>query len=129
MSGPPEGPQAFLETLQRAIRQTQRGEFFDAHETLEILWRSETDRTRRDALQGLIHVAVACHHHQHSNVPGARLQLRKGLHKFRGIDLEKLEPTWGVQLRKFVEDIKQRGTELKRGGYPRLRIIASEEPR
>jgi predicted metal-dependent hydrolase len=130
VSGAPEAPEAFLETLHRAIRQTQRGEFFDAHETFEILWRSETDRTRRDALQGLIHLAVACHHHQRSNVPGTRLQLRKGLHKLRRIDLEELESMWGVQLRKFVEDIERRGPDLKRaGGYPRLRIIASVEPR
>src|SRR5207245_9382965 len=51
--------------------------FFEVHEVLEAVWRSATG-TVREALQGVIQVAVAFHHLAHGNVRGARSLLVEG---------------------------------------------------
>lgn len=53
------------------------GLFFEVHEVLEAVWQRETG-DRRQALQGLIQVAVAWHHLAHGNPRGARTLLREG---------------------------------------------------
>ncbi len=62
--------------LEEGIRLFQRGEYFMAHETLEEHW-IEAPEQDRDFYQGLIHLAVAFHHHQRDNPRGARSQFRK----------------------------------------------------
>lgn len=58
------------------------GKFFDAHEVLEDAWRRE-EGPQRERLHGLIHGAVAQHHHEKGNAEGAarqwvRAQVRLG---------------------------------------------------
>jgi predicted metal-dependent hydrolase len=45
----------------RGARHFDRGEFFEAHEVWEELWKVATDPTERTFLQGLIQVAAAFH--------------------------------------------------------------------
>lgn len=47
--------------LREGIAQLNRGEFFTQHETLETLWRAETDDVRY-LYQGILLVGVAMHH-------------------------------------------------------------------
>jgi uncharacterized protein len=51
--------------------------FFEVHEVLEPVWMRSAGATRQ-ALQGLIQVAVAFHHHAHGNARGARSLMRDG---------------------------------------------------
>jgi hypothetical protein len=51
--------------------------FFEVHEVLEAVWQRESGE-RRQALQGLIQIAVAWHHLAHGNPRGARTLLREG---------------------------------------------------
>lgn len=51
--------------------------FFEVHEVLEAVWQREAGACRQ-ALQGLIQVAVAFHHLAHGNPRGARTLLREG---------------------------------------------------
>lgn len=51
--------------------------FFEAHELLEPAW-FRAEEPLRTALQGLIQVAVACHHLEEGNPAGARSLLREG---------------------------------------------------
>lgn len=51
--------------------------FFEVHEVLEAVWVRATGDTRQ-ALQGLIQIAVAYHHLAHGNPRGARTLLREG---------------------------------------------------
>jgi hypothetical protein len=51
--------------------------FFEVHEVLEAVWQHQTGASRQ-ALQGLIQVAVAFHHLAHDNPRGARTLLREG---------------------------------------------------
>jgi uncharacterized protein len=53
------------------------GLFFEVHEVLEAVWQRESG-DRRQALQGLIQIAVAWHHLAHGNPRGARTLLREG---------------------------------------------------
>jgi len=51
--------------------------FFEVHEVLEAVWKTVAGDLRQ-ALQGLIQIAVAFHHHAHGNLRGARSLLVEG---------------------------------------------------
>lgn len=57
---------------QQGLAEFNRGAFFEAHESLETLWRSKLNPALKTGLQGLIQVAVACVHLQRGNEKGAR---------------------------------------------------------
>ena len=57
MSGPPDGSLVF----RHGVAAYQRGDYYEAHEHWELLWRDEPDGPRRSFLQGLIQVAAALH--------------------------------------------------------------------
>jgi uncharacterized protein len=61
----------------RGIELFNRGEFFDAHEVLEDVWRA-APLTEKKFLQGIIQVAVALYHFGNKNSIGARSVLRRG---------------------------------------------------
>jgi predicted metal-dependent hydrolase len=73
-----------------------RGEFYDAHEVWEDVWRA-APAPEKKFLQGLIQVAVALHHHSKGNLVGARSLLERGRNNlsacdgtFTGIDIAAL---------------------------------------
>ena len=51
--------------------------FFEVHEVLEAVWKSATGDVRQ-ALQGVIQIAVAYHHLAHGNLRGARTLMHEG---------------------------------------------------
>jgi len=53
------------------------GLFFEVHEVLEAVWKTAAG-TERQALQGVIQIAVAYHHLAHGNRRGARSLLAEG---------------------------------------------------
>src|SRR5262249_10768155 len=61
----------------RAAALWNEGLFFEVHEVLEAVWQRESG-DRRQALQGVIQIAVAWHHLAHGNPRGARTLLRDG---------------------------------------------------
>jgi uncharacterized protein len=72
------------------------GEYFEAHEALEIAWRDEQGPVR-DLYRGILQVGVAYYHIQRGNYRGARKMFercRQWLHPFpascSGIDLDGL---------------------------------------
>ena len=66
---------------ERAVRQAaalwNQHLFFEVHEVLEAVWKTASGDLRQ-ALQGLIQIAVAFHHHAHGNLRGARSLLVEG---------------------------------------------------
>ena len=69
------------------------GEFFTAHEELELVWR-EADPEERAFFQGLVHVAVAWYQAGRGNRPGCERQLEKAARRLapfapahRGVDV------------------------------------------
>ncbi len=99
-SGPPDpaaaGPPAADPRFEAGVAAFDRGDYFEAHELWEELWR---DASPADRLfyKGLIQLAVACHHRGRGNRSGAdRLyhSARRYLEPYRPaygtIDLDRL---------------------------------------
>jgi predicted metal-dependent hydrolase len=94
---PDLAPEARRELLHDGVEHFNAGRFFEAHETLEEVWRSTTPEPK-DLLQGLIQVAVAMVHWRDRGRPAvARRVLAKGRRRIEpylpaalGIDLEAL---------------------------------------
>ena len=63
--------------LLEGIAQFNRGEFFEQHETLELLWRAERRDVRR-LYQGILQIGVAFHHLQRLNHHGTVYMLTRG---------------------------------------------------
>jgi predicted metal-dependent hydrolase len=102
--------------------------FFEAHETLEIVWLKAAG-DHRTFLQGLIQVAAAFHHHTRHNPSGFRSLLEKGCAKLEKFD-EEFEPVdlagLMLQLQPWRENLRQpSGNELPVPPLPRIRLIHS----
>jgi predicted metal-dependent hydrolase len=72
------------------------GEYFAAHEELELAWRA-APREERDFFQGLVHVAVAWYQAGRGRQIGTERQLAKAIRRLtpfapahRGLDLDSL---------------------------------------
>jgi predicted metal-dependent hydrolase len=71
----------------------RRGDFFAAHEELELVWRAASPE-ERDFYQGLVHVAVAWYQAGRGNRRGCERQLEKASRRLaafapehRGVDV------------------------------------------
>lgn len=78
MSCDEPAPAALLE----AIAQFNRGEYFEQHETLELLWRAER-RDIRYLYQGILQIGVAFHHLRKRNHHGTVYMLTRGSNYLR----------------------------------------------
>ena len=63
--------------LLEGIAQFNRGEFFEQHETLELLWRAER-RDIRYLYQGILQIGVAFHHLRRLSHHGTVYMLSRG---------------------------------------------------
>ena len=84
------------ELLRLGIEQLNRGEYFEQHETIEILWRAERDDVRY-LYQGILLVGVGLLHLRRGNYAGAVAKLATAirfLQWFRpvcqGVDVDSL---------------------------------------
>jgi len=81
----------------RAFAQFNRGEYWHQHETLEAIWRAETDASMRNFYKGILQVGVGLHHLTRKNYPGTVKVLTRGITYLRpfaprcmGVDVERL---------------------------------------
>jgi hypothetical protein len=70
--------------LCRGVEQFNGREYWECHETLEMLWRAEPQRVR-DLYQGVLQVGVGFHHLLNRNYVGALKMLRRGLPRLRDL--------------------------------------------
>ena len=91
--------------LLEGIAQFNRGEYFEQHETLELLWRDERREVRR-LYQGILQIGVAFHHLQRRNHHGAVHMLTRGAAylapfapRCQGVDVEALLAAAAAALR------------------------------
>lgn len=68
--------------LRDGIDQLNRGEYFEQHETLELLWRAER-RDIRYLYQGILQIGVACLHLRRLNHHGTVYMLTRGSNYLR----------------------------------------------
>jgi predicted metal-dependent hydrolase len=65
--------------LAKAIHEFNAGEFFDQHETLELLWRATPDEIRH-LYEGILQIGVGMHHLlKNGNFHGAAVKLDHGI--------------------------------------------------
>ena len=82
--------------LLEGIAQFNRGEYFEQHETLELLWRDERRDVRR-LYQGILQIGVAFHHLRRLNHHGTVYMLTRGANYLapfapacQGVDVQRL---------------------------------------
>jgi predicted metal-dependent hydrolase len=82
--------------LLEGIAQFNRGEYFEQHETLELLWRDERRDVRR-LYQGILQIGVAFHHLRRLNHHGTVYMLTRGANylapfapRCQGVDVQRL---------------------------------------
>jgi predicted metal-dependent hydrolase len=68
--------------LIHGIEQFNAGEFFEQHETLELLWR-DTRAPVRGLYHGILQVGVGFHHWRNGNFHGASTLLEEGIERLR----------------------------------------------
>jgi hypothetical protein len=84
------------------------GLFFEAHELLEPEWRRATGGLKT-LLQGLVQVAVGCHHQANGNIRGALTLLAAGNEKLR-----RFRPVaYGVELEGFCASVERIVRQLR----------------
>jgi predicted metal-dependent hydrolase len=117
--------------LRQGVEEFNRAHFFEAHETLEDLWR-ETSGPLRPFYQGLIQLAVALYHLLNGNRRGALNLLSKGLDKLaafqptcQNIDVE----TLCCEARSWLDRVRQASDgelTVDPAQLPRIRWVTSE---
>jgi hypothetical protein len=111
---PPGEPIARAAWMARALWNERL--FFEVHEVLEAVWKTAGGAARQ-ALQGVIQIAVAYHHLAHGNVRGARSLLVEGRQRISGVDAELLP---GLDLRALHDDTASWEHAFARGEIPSL---------
>ncbi len=93
--------------LLRGIEQFNRREYFECHETLELIWRAEPDPIRT-LYKGILQVGVGCYHLLRHNYRGATIKLQSGADY-----LEPFAPRcMGVEVGSLIADARRLRAEL-----------------
>lgn len=119
------------EALLAGIHQFNQREFFEQHETLEALWRSEPDDVRY-LYQGILQVGVGFHHLLRGNYHGAVSKLESGIAKLKwfepecqGVDVRSLVLGAAVCLETLQHLGRDRLTEFDLTLVPTVRVTLS----
>ena len=117
--------------LRQGVEEFNRTYYFEAHETLEDLWRG-TSGPLRLFYQGLIQLAVALYHLSNGNQRGALNLLGKGLDKLtayqptcQSIDVDSL----CREARSWLDRVRQAGDgelTVDPAQLPRIHWLTSE---
>jgi uncharacterized protein len=100
---------AIEERLRRGLELIRAGEFFAAHEELELAWRT-ADAAERDFFQGLVHVAVAWYQASRPNRVGCERQLEKAERR-----LARYAPSHrGLDVRALLDDVASARVQVER---------------
>jgi predicted metal-dependent hydrolase len=101
--------------LEEGLLLFNRGNFYDAHEVWEDLWRETTDPVLKTCYQGLIQAAVGLHHLGRRNLVGARSQLGKSIRNLqvgsvagaKNLDVHELVLQLATLLENLPEEVPQ----------------------
>src|SRR5712692_10361952 len=96
--------------LAKAIHEFNAGEFFDQHETLELLWRATPDEIRH-LYEGILQIGVGMHHLlKNRNFHGAAVKLDHGIRLLEalppvchGIDIARLRNDATIARKRLLE--------------------------
>jgi predicted metal-dependent hydrolase len=105
--------------LRLGLQLIRRGEFFAAHEELELAWRA-ADPAEKDFFQGLVHVAVAWYQAGRGNRVGCERQLEKAERR-----LAAFAPAHrGVEVDDVIRQVRAAASTVARGSLalPAVRL-------
>lgn len=68
------------ESFSEGIQQFNQRQFYECHDTLEAIWIEAPEMDKR-FYQGILQVAVACHHLSNHNLRGAIILLGEGIRR------------------------------------------------
>lgn len=83
-----------------AFEQFNRGEYWRQHETLELVWRAETDPTIRNFYKGILQIGVGFHHLRNGNYNGVIKVLGRGINYL----LPYVPACYGVDVARLAEE-------------------------
>ncbi len=113
------------EHLKKGIELFNRGEFFEAHETIEKLWR-ETDGELKNFYRGLIQAAAACHHLKRGTIKGGLSVCDAAIYLLEpyaphalGLNIQKLINDLTLSFAPFREEPKQK-IDSKNFQFPKI---------
>ena len=116
--------------LLHGIAQFNAGEFFEQHETLELLWR-DTASPVRDLYHGILQIGVGFHHWRRGNYHGASVLLEEGLTRLgpflpacQGVDVEGLVRDATAARARLLKLGPDRMGEEDLAGAPRIAVAA-----
>jgi uncharacterized protein len=111
------------------IQLYNKGEFFECHEVLELIWRAESDPVR-ELYHGLLQVGVSFHHQGRGNYHGAVTLLARGLRRLgrlppicMNIDVASLRVGGEMCLHEFRRLGPERIVEFNRSLVPLVRFV------
>lgn len=109
--------------LHRGIDLFNRGEFFEAHESLEDVWRGAPAEEKK-FLQGLVQLAVAFHHYSSGNHRGMRSVMARGMKNLEG----KRDGFCGIRLNLLMQSLRGWREAMDNGGpLPAIPRIETQE--
>ena len=115
--------------LLKGIHEFNEGEFFEQHETLELLWRA-TESDIRYLYQGVLLIGVGFYHQQQNNFHGTQAKLAAGIEM-----LEWFAPTCQTvdvadliaRAKRCLEQVRQLGPDglqqFDRSLIPQVRLL------
>lgn len=97
------------------IEEFNRGEFFECHETLEMIWMEEPGPIR-ELYQGILQIGVAFYHLALGRYRPARVLLERGTNYVRSF----APAYFGVDVARLIADAGRCQAEMERLGPKRL---------
>src|SRR2546425_11165181 len=123
--------------LLKGIEQFNAGEFYEQHETLELLWRA-TSAPVRGLYRGILQIGVGFHHWRRGNFHGAAVLLEEGIERLRpfapacqGVDVAWLIADATAARERLLALGAERVSDFDSAQAPRVRFApwASRVPR
>ena len=116
--------------LRKAVEEFNEGQFFEQHETLELLWRATPDDIRH-LYEGILQIGVGMHHlFANRNFHGAAVKLDHGIRLLEafpavchGLDVARLLRDARTARARLVELGPGRLAEFPRSAAPRVHFV------
>lgn len=114
----------------KGIHEFNEGEFFEQHETLELLWRA-TESDIRYLYQGVLLIGVGFYHQQQDNFHGTQAKLAAGIEMLewfapacQTVDVADLTARAKVCLEQVRALGRERLQEFDRSLIPQVKLLA-----
>ncbi len=106
----------------RAFEQFNQGEYWEQHETLEEVWRAETETSIRNFYKGIIQVGIGLYHLRRGNYRGMAKVLARGINYLKPYAPD----CYGVDVARLIQEASRVYLDAVALGPERLREMSPE---